>query len=121
MSSGYGLFKIHALFQCEDSSTFKDVFGGVEKSDVSRGYISMNRYTDLQKNVLESFFNDNYSNDTYINDTLQNIDVSSGIGLLNGHTIPQDNESSNFNEMNMSVDNGDVNGAYCYINSSTIY
>ena len=51
--------------------------------------------------------------------TLQNGDVSSVIGLLNSHTLPQYNESSQLNDMNMSVDNGDVNGCYFYINSST--
>ena len=54
--------------------------------------------------------NDNTRNDTDMNDTLQNGDLSSGIGLLNIHTLPQYNESSDLNEMNMSVDNGDVNG-----------
>ena len=57
--------------------------------------------------------------DTYLNANLQNLDVSSRIGLLNIHTLPQDNESSNLNEINMGVENGDVNGGYCYINSST--
>ena len=56
-----------------------------------------------------------------MNDTLQNGDVSSGIGLLNSHNISQDNESSKLNKMNTSFDNGDVNGDYCYINSSTGY
>ena len=32
--------------------------------------------------------NDNNSIDTDMNDTLQNGDISSGIGLLNGHTPP---------------------------------
>ena len=45
-----------------------------------------------------------------MNDTLQNIDVSSVIGLLNIHTTPQDNESSKLNEINISVDNFDGNG-----------
>ena len=47
--------------------------------------------------------------------------MSSGIGLLNSHTLPQYNESSKLNEMNISVYNCDVNGAYCYMNSSTGY
>ena len=38
-----------------------------------------------------------------MNDDLQNLDVSSVIVLLNSHTLPQDNESSNLNEMSMSV------------------
>ena len=57
-------------------------------------------------------------NDEYINANLHNGDVISGIGLLNSHTIPQDNESSNSNDMNISVENGDVVGDYCYMNSS---
>ena len=65
--------------------------------------------------------NDNDRNDTYINDNSHNKDVSSGIGLLNSHTLPQDNESSNLNETNMRVDNGDVNGDYCYMNIYTGY
>ena len=65
--------------------------------------------------------NNNDSNDTYMNETLQNGYVSSGIGLLNSHTLPQDNESSNLNDMNMSVDNGDANVDHCYINSYTGY
>ena len=35
--------------------------------------------------------NDNDRIDTDMNDTLHNIDASSGIGLLNSHTIPKDN------------------------------
>ena len=35
--------------------------------------------------------NYNDRNDTDMNDNLQNGDVSSGIGLLNSHTHPQDN------------------------------
>ena len=57
--------------------------------------------------------------DTDINETLQNGDVISGIGLLNSHTLPQYEESNEMNEINMSVDNGDVNGDYFYMNSST--
>ena len=54
-----------------------------------------------------------------MNSNLHNKDVSSVIGLLNIHTLPQDNESSNLNEMNMSVENCDVNGDYCYMNNYT--
>ena len=64
--------------------------------------------------------NDNERNDADMNYNLHNVYVSRGIGLLNRHTPPQDNESSNLNEMNMSVDNGDINGDYCYMNDSTI-
>ena len=63
--------------------------------------------------------NDNNNNDTDTNYALHNVYVSSGIGLLNRHTPTQDNESNNLNEMNMSVDIGDDNGDYCYVNSST--
>ena len=47
--------------------------------------------------------------------------MSSVIGLLNGHTLHQDNESSNLNDMNIIVDNGNFNVDYCYINISTGY
>ena len=63
--------------------------------------------------------NDNDRIDTYIIETLQNGYVSSGIGLLNSHTLHQYNESSNFNDMNMIVDNGGVNVDYLYLNIST--
>ena len=79
----------------------------------------MNSHANLQKNDLESFMKDNDRIDIYMNDTLQNGDTSSEIGLLNIHTLPQTNELSKLNNMNMSVDNGDVNGDYYYINSST--
>ena len=55
-----------------------------------------------------------------MNDYLPNGYVSSGIGLLNIHTIPQDNLSSKLNVNNTSVDNGDFNGDYCYTNGSTV-
>ena len=58
--------------------------------------------------------------DTDINETLHEGDVSSGIGLLNSHTLPQANKSSKANEMNMSVYNGNDNVDYCYINISTV-
>ena len=63
----------------------------------------------------------NYRIDTDMNGTLHNGAVSSGIVLLNFHTLPQDNESSKVNDMNISVDNGDFNGDYFCINSSTGY
>ena len=62
----------------------------------------------------------NDRNDTDMNNNKKKGDASSGIGLLNIQTHPQDNEPSNLNEMNMSVDNGDFNGDYCYMNSSTV-
>ena len=56
-----------------------------------------------------------------MNYTLHNVDVSSVIGLLNRNNLPQAKKSIKVNEMNMSVENGDVNVGYCYINSSTGY
>ena len=79
----------------------------------------MNSHNYLQQNDLESLMKDNDRTDTYMKVTLQNGDMSSGIGLLNIHTIPQANKASKLNEMNMGVDNGDVIGDYCYMNSST--
>ena len=54
----------------------------------------MNIHADLQHNGLESWMNENGMIDTDMNETLKNRDVSSGIGLLNIHTLPQNNESS---------------------------
>ena len=54
-----------------------------------------------------------------MNDKLQNGDVSSVIGLLNSHAIPQDDELINLIAIFISVHNGDVNVIYCYINDST--
>ena len=92
------------------------MYGYVEKVDVSSGYGSMNSHTDLQHSGLESLMNDNDRIDKDMNDNLQNGYVNSVIGLLNSHTLPQDNESINLNDMNMSVENGN----YCYMNSSII-
>ena len=63
--------------------------------------------------------NYNYWDDMDMNSNLQNGDVSSGIGLLKIHTLPPYNESGNLNETNMGIENGDVNGGHCYINSTT--
>ena len=63
--------------------------------------------------------NDNNSIDKDMNETLQNGYISSGSVLLNRHTLLQDNEQSKINEMNMSVENGDVNGYYLHMNSYT--
>ena len=79
----------------------------------------MNSHTDLQQIFLESLINDNDRIDSDMNKTLQNGDVSSGIGLLNSHNLPQDKKSSKLNKINMSVENGYINGDYCYMNSST--
>ena len=53
--------------------------------------------------------NYNEINDIDMNDNLWNRDVSSVIVLLKIHTPPQDNEWSNLNDMNKSVQNGDAN------------
>ena len=90
MISVCGLKKIHTLSQCEDSGTFKDMDGDVEKGYFSSVYGSMNSHNELQQNNLKSLMNYNDTNDTDINYTLQNGDVSSGIGLLNIHTLSQD-------------------------------
>ena len=92
---------------------------GVGNCDVSSGYDYMNIHTDLQQIFLESFMNYNYRNDIDINDTLQNGHMSSEIGSLNRHTLPEDNKASNLNGINMSFDQGDLNGDYCYMYIST--
>ena len=79
----------------------------------------MNSHTYLQNKYLELLMKDNDRIFTYMNETLNNEDVSSGIGLLNSHTLPQDNISNKLIDVNMSVLNGDVDGYYCYMNSST--
>ena len=61
----------------------------VDKSGVISGYGYMNSHDYLQHNGLESLMNDNDSIDTNINDNLHNVDIISGIGLLNSHTLPQ--------------------------------
>ena len=63
--------------------------------------------------------NDNDNIETDINETLYKGNVSSEIGLLYSHIFIQSNKSSKLNKMNMSIDNGDINGNYCYMNSST--
>ena len=80
----------------------------------------MNSHGDLQQNGLESLINDNDRIDTDMNGNLHNGYASSLFGLLNSHTSHQDNESSKLNDLNMSVDNGCVNGDYFYMNSSTV-
>ena len=56
---------------------------------------------------------DRYDTDMHTN--LQNGDMSSGIGLLNIHILPQYDESSNLDEMEMGVENVNVNGGRCYL------
>ena len=53
VSSVCGFINSHTLSQCEYSSHFKDMDGDVENFDVSCGYGSMNRHTDLQHNGLK--------------------------------------------------------------------
>ena len=48
----------------------------------------MNSHNDLQRSGLESLMNDNARIDKDMNDNLQNGYVTSGIGLLNSHTLP---------------------------------
>ena len=50
VGSGYVFINSHTLSQRDDSSTFKNIDGGVDKGDVSSGYGSMNSHTDLQQN-----------------------------------------------------------------------
>ena len=105
----------HYLTKCDDSSTFKKIDVDVHKRSVSSGYGFLNIKTDSQHNYLESLISYNDMIDTYMNETLHNGDMSTRIGLLNIHTLPQASKSSQLNEMNMSVDNDDVNGDYFYM------
>ena len=93
--------------------------GGVEKGDDSSLNGSMSSQTYYKHNGSKSLMNYNYRDDMDMNANLQNVDGSSGIGLLNNHTLPPHNESSNLDETNIGVENGDVNGGHCYINSTT--
>ena len=70
MSSGYTYLNVHTLSQCEDSSSFKNIGGDVDKGDVSIVYGSMNSHTYLQKKYLESIMKDNYRINTDMNETL---------------------------------------------------
>ena len=53
MSSGYVFKNIHNISQRNDSITFKNIDGNFDKGDVSSGYGSMNKHTDLQRNGVE--------------------------------------------------------------------
>ena len=118
--SGRYVFKNnHTLSQREYSITFNKIDVDIENGDVSSGYGSMNINNYLQYNGLESWINDSDRIEIDMNETLHNGYVSSGIGLLNIHTPPRGNKSGKLNETNMSVDNGYVNGYYCYMNSYT--
>ena len=73
----------------------------VENGYVISGYGSMNSHTDFQQNGSKSLIYYIDNEDTDMNATLKNIDTSSGIGLLSINTLPQYNESSHLNEINM--------------------
>ena len=62
--------------------------GGVEKCDVSSGYISMNILTGFQHNGSKSLMNYNDMYDMDMNANSQYRYVRSGINLLNSHNIP---------------------------------
>ena len=55
-----------------------------------------------------------------MNTNLQNVYVSSWIGLINIHTLSQFNKSSNLTYMNWGFFNGDVSGGHCYSNIQTV-
>ena len=93
--------------------------GDVEKGDGSSGYGSMDNQTVYWHNGEKQLLHYNDMDDMDMNANLNNGDVSSGIGLPNRHTLLQYNEPSNLNDMNMGVENGDVNGGHCYMNSPT--
>ena len=59
--------------------------------------------TVYQLNGLKYFMNYNNGNDMDMNDNHQNGDVSSGIGLINSHTLPQCNKLSNLNVINWGL------------------
>ena len=54
-------------------------------------------------------------NDIEKNSDLWNGDVSSGICLINSHSLYQFNESSNLNDIIYGVENGAVSGGHFYI------
>ena len=56
-----------------------------------------------------------YSNFSFILETR----LANAYGILNIHTLTKYNQSIKLNDMNMGVENGDVNGVHCYMNSST--
>ena len=64
--------------------------------------------------------NYNDRDDMDMNDNLKDGDVSSGIGLINSHTIPQCNKYFNLNGMNWGFKNGDVSGGHYYMNNHTV-
>ena len=111
-SSGYGFLNSHTLSQYDDSITFKYMDGDVKKGNVSSGYVSISSRIVYQHNGLKSLMNYNDRDDIDMNTNSQNVYVSSGIGLLNIHTLLRYNESSQLNEINIGVENVDVNGGH---------
>ena len=80
----------------------------------------MNSHTVYQQNGLKSLINHNDRDDMKMNTKFQNGDVSSGIGLINRHTITKFKGLIKLNDMNRVVKNGDVGGGNCYMNTHTI-
>ena len=70
MISLYVLLNVHTLSQCDNSSTFKNIGGDVDKGDISVGYGYMNNRAYLQQNYLGLLINDNDRIDTDMNETL---------------------------------------------------
>ena len=64
----------------------------------------MNNHTVYQHNGSISLMNYNDRDDSDRNDSLHYGDVSSGVGLINIHALPQHNKSNNLNDMNMGVE-----------------
>ena len=91
VSSGNSFINSHTLSQCDDLSKFKDMDRYVEKVDVSIGCFSMNINNFYQLNGLKSFMNFNDRDDMETNANLHNGYVTSVIGLINSHTLPQCN------------------------------
>ena len=95
------------------------MYGNVERDEISSGYCYMNSHPVYKFNILKSLINYNYSDDMDVNSNLQNGDNNCEIGLINIHTLPQCNKSSNLNETNWGFKNSDVSGGHCYVNSHT--
>ena len=47
--------------------------------------------------------------------------MSSGIGLINSHTLSECNKSSYLNDMDGDVENVDASGGHCFMNNHTLY
>ena len=82
-----GFINIHTISQCNGSSYFNKMDGGVENVDVSGGHGSVNSHNFYQHNGLISLINYNNSDDMDMNDDLKNGNVGCGIGLINIHTL----------------------------------